>query len=67
VGQSDNVDHRLKSHLLGISGFTSVAADWEIVYAETFETRNKAIKRENQIKKKKSRKYIEWLILKKGN
>jgi predicted GIY-YIG superfamily endonuclease len=53
----------LKSHLAGISGYTSVAKDWKMVYTEIFETRIEAIKRENQIKKKKSRKYIEWLIL----
>jgi len=62
VGQSDNVEQRLQSHLAGISGYTSVAEDWEIVHTETFETRIEAIKRENQIKKKKSRKYIEGLI-----
>ena len=62
VGQSDNVDERLKSHLAGISGYTSVAQDWIVAYTEVFETRSEAIKRENQIKKKKSRKYIDWLI-----
>lgn len=67
VGQSDNVDERLKSHLSGISGYTSVSDDWEIVYKEIFDTRIEAIKRENEIKKKKSRKYIEWLIVNKKN
>jgi putative endonuclease len=58
VGQSDDVDERLKSHLAGISGYTSVAADWKITYTETFVTREEAIKRENQIKRKKSRKTL---------
>jgi putative endonuclease len=31
-------------------------------YTERFETRTEAVKRESEIKKKKSRKYIEWLI-----
>ena len=62
VGQSENLEQRLQSHLAGISGYTSKAEDWVIVYTEVFESRVEAIKRENQIKKKKSRKYIEWLI-----
>lgn len=47
---------------MGISTFTSKANDWELVYKEKFSTREEAYKREKQIKAKKSRKYIEWLI-----
>ncbi|HCW09351.1 MAG TPA: excinuclease ABC subunit C [Cytophagales bacterium] len=65
VGQTYNLDTRLKSHLSGISGYTSMTDDWQLVYSEEFATRNEAIKRENEIKRKKSRKYIEWLIQKK--
>jgi putative endonuclease len=38
------------------------ANDWKIHYLETFDTRAEAMKREKEIKNKKSRKYIEWLI-----
>ena len=62
VGESENVNERLSSHLKGISKYTSVANDWKIVHVETFESRLLAIKREREIKKKKSRKYIEWLL-----
>ena len=62
VGESEDVATRLKSHLSGISKFTSIADDWKIVYTEEYETRTEAIRREREIKKKKSRKYIEWLI-----
>jgi putative endonuclease len=62
TGQTENLEERLQSHLSGISGFTSKAKDWIVVYAETFATREEAIKRESEIKRKKSRKYIEWLI-----
>jgi putative endonuclease len=34
------------------------------MYTEKFETREQAHKRELEIKRKKSRKYIEWLISK---
>ncbi|HLZ17503.1 MAG TPA: GIY-YIG nuclease family protein [Cyclobacteriaceae bacterium] len=65
VGQTENLEGRLQSHLLGISGFTSKATDWIVVYQEAFATRADAIRRENEIKRKKSRKYITWLIQRK--
>jgi putative endonuclease len=45
-----------------MSPYTSIANDWRLVYTEEFEDRTSAIKREREIKKKKSRKYIEFLI-----
>ena len=62
VGQTDDIGKRVQSHLSGISKYTSIANDWIEVYSEVFETRKEAIKRENEIKEKKSRKYIEWLV-----
>ena len=62
VGQTENLEKRLISHLSGISKYTSISTDWILVYTESFATRNEAIRRENEIKKKKSKKYIEWLI-----
>jgi len=44
-----------------LSSFTSKAADWILVYKQEFETREQARTREMEIKKKKSRKYIEWI------
>jgi len=62
VGYSIDLDKRLNEHNSGISTFTAKAADWELMYSKKFETRELAHKRESEIKKKKSRKYIEWLI-----
>ncbi len=62
VGQTEDIEKRLQIHLLGISKYTSVAIDWTLVHSETFPTRKDAIKRESEIKRKKSRKYIEELI-----
>jgi putative endonuclease len=62
VGESEDVNARLQSHLSGISKFTSIADDWKLVYIEQYETRTEAVRRERNIKRKKSRKYIEWLI-----
>ena len=62
VGSTMNIKNRLKYHLASSGGFTSKAKDWEIKYAEAFDSRSEAIKRELQIKKWKSRKMIEKLI-----
>ena len=62
IGQTDNLADRLRHHLEGISPYTSTAKDWVLVYKEEFPSRTDAIKRENEIKRKKSRKYIEWLL-----
>jgi putative endonuclease len=62
VGQTENVKQRLEQHNSGVSKFTSSAKDWEIKYLEAFGSREAALKREKEIKNKKSRKYIQWLI-----
>jgi putative endonuclease len=62
TGYTENVEVRLNQHNNGLSDFTSKADDWQLKYLEEFETREHAMKREKEIKAKKSRKYIEWLI-----
>ena len=62
TGYSKNVTVRLNQHNEGISGFTSFAKDWVLKYKEEFKTREEAKNRELEIKKKKSRKYIEYII-----
>ena len=62
VGHTENILQRLMQHNNGISEFTSKANDWILVYEEKFIDRKNAFDREREIKKKKSRKYIEWLI-----
>src|SRR5258706_13904879 len=34
VGQTDDIEKRLQSHLSGISKYTSVAKNWTVVYSE---------------------------------
>ncbi len=62
VGQTDNIENRMEYHNSGESPYTSIASDWVVVYTEEYETRTGARKLENEIKRKKSRKYIEWLM-----
>ncbi|MBL7690322.1 MAG: GIY-YIG nuclease family protein [Flavipsychrobacter sp.] len=62
IGYSEDVSVRLEQHNSGISTFTSKASDWQLKYSEVFPTREAAMNREKEIKNKKSRKYIEWLV-----
>ncbi|MBS1774509.1 MAG: GIY-YIG nuclease family protein [Bacteroidetes bacterium] len=63
VGYTDDIVVRLSQHNNGISTYTSKASDWELMYKEDFTDRESASLREKFIKSKKSRKYIEWLII----
>ncbi len=59
----EDLDERLRKHLSSHKGFTSKAKDWYLVYTEKFETKSDAYARELEIKSKKSRKYIEKLLV----
>ena len=62
IGQAKNLKDRLHRHNSGQSVSTKSKIPWEIVYSEKFNNRLDATKREKQIKKEKSKKYIERLI-----
>jgi putative endonuclease len=62
VGQCDYLDCRMSKHFEGMSKYTASKRPLRLVYFEIYESRSDAIKREKEIKKRKSRKYIEQLI-----
>jgi putative endonuclease len=62
TGQTQNLKDRLFRHNNSGSKSTKKVNDWKLVYSEVFETRAEAVRRESEIKKKKSRRHIEWLI-----
>jgi putative endonuclease len=63
VGSTDDLEARLKHHNSGATPSTKSGAPfWEIKHQESLPDRSAALKRELEIKRKKSRKYIEWLI-----
>ena len=62
IGHSIDINDRLFRHNNSGSKATKKASDWKIVYKEEFPNRIDAYRREMEIKKKKSRKYIELLI-----
>ena len=62
VGQTENLEDRIFRHTNSGSKSTKRTDDWILKYAEEFDSRSEAIHRELEIKNKKSRKYIEWLV-----
>ena len=62
IGHSEDVEDRLFRHNNSGSKSTKKAHDWKLVYTKISQTKTEATNREFAIKKKKSRKYIEWLI-----
>jgi len=62
IEHTHDLQDRLFRHNNSGSKATKKANDWKLVYTESFQTKADATKREYEIKQKKSRKYIEWLI-----
>ena len=64
VGHCEDCVARLARHNAKGVPSTKAYVPWEMVYTEQYSTRAEAAGRELAIKKKKSRKYIEYLISK---
>ncbi len=62
VGYTDDIAWREERHNLGWGKYTRRGIPWKLVYHERYNTRVEAMRREKEIKRKKSRKYIESLI-----
>ena len=62
IGHTSDLEKRLAEHNAGISTFTSKTTDWVLKFSKSFDSRTDAFKFEMAIKKKKSRKYILFLI-----
>ncbi|MBW1944027.1 MAG: GIY-YIG nuclease family protein, partial [Deltaproteobacteria bacterium] len=53
---------RIQRHNKGRSKYTKSKRPWELVYYEEFPDRSSFVKRENEIKTRKRKAYIENLI-----
>ena len=66
IGHTDDLPRRTAQHndpeYHGSRHTKRNTGPWVCVYSEQYETRAKAMRREKEIKAKKSRKYIEFLI-----
>ena len=67
VGYSADVARRLEYHNRGASRSTRGRGPWMVVYVEGYVKKGDALKREREIKRMKSRKYIRGLIEKTNN
>ena len=63
VGACVDIGRRLYEHNIGHSKFTSLGIPWRLVYREEYPDLQLAKMREREIKRKKSRKYLEGLII----
>ena len=61
-GSCVNLKSRFRDHNAGNSTYTSSGTPWELKYYEFYPSLQDARKREREVKRMKSRKYIEALI-----
>ena len=62
IGSSQELSSRLARHNQGRTNYTKNKRPWDLVYQEAYSDGSSAMKRENAIKKRKSKKHIEVLI-----
>ncbi len=62
VGSTQNLQERLQRHNQGREKATKSRTPWKLVYHEEFTSREEACRREIQIKRMKSRIYIQNLF-----
>ena len=62
IGSTQEIGERLERHNQGRSKYTKAKRPWKLLYTEEFVDRPAALKRENEIKRRKSKDYIESLI-----
>ena len=62
TGQCEDLDSRMSKHFDGFNKYTASKGPLRLVYFEQYNIRTEAIKREKEIKNKKSRKYLLEII-----
>ncbi len=62
IGHSNDLNRRLYEHNSGFSKSTKSGIPWNLVCSKQFNSRSEATKFESEVKRMKSRKYIEQLI-----
>ena len=62
IGHTADLEESIQRHNHGKSSYTKAKTPWKLIYQEVFTTRSEAMKREKEIKRMKSREYIEQLV-----
>jgi putative endonuclease len=61
IGSTQNLEERFQRHNEGRSKYTKLKRPWDLVYYEEHPSRSSAVKRENEIKRRKKK--GSWLRL----
>ncbi|MGM0408933.1 MAG: GIY-YIG nuclease family protein [Bacteroidota bacterium] len=59
IGSSQNITKRLERHNAGATKSIKAGRTWKIVYFEEYNTKAEAMKRENYIKRMKSKTFVK--------
>ncbi len=62
VGHAQNLNSRLERHNQGRVKYTKSKRPWDLVYFEEYPDRSSAMTREENIKKRKSKQFIDSLV-----
>ena len=62
VGSTSDLGVRAARHNQGGSRYTKAKKPWKLIHSEELENKSEALIRERQIKRRKSREYIETLM-----
>jgi putative endonuclease len=62
IGSTQDLKSRIERHNQGRTKYTKAKRPWELVYHEEHPDRSSAVKRELEIKNRKSKKFIEKLL-----
>ena len=61
IGSTQDLTKRLNDHNSGWSKHTSKGTPWILVYSEAFTTRTEALRKENIIKKRGAKRFLQKL------
>jgi putative endonuclease len=62
VGSTQDLEERIQRHNQGRSLYTKGKRPWKLIYFEEFPDRSSAVKRENCLKRQKSKEVIKSLV-----
>jgi putative endonuclease len=62
IGSTQDLSSRLERHNQGRSKYTKAKRPWKLIYSEEYPDRSSAMKREQEIKNRRSKTYIESFV-----
>ena len=62
TGSTRDLNERLQRHNEGRSVYAKTKRPWHLVYSEEYPDRSSAVKRENQIKRRKDKEFLRTLV-----